>query len=153
MNRPRLFAAVAVATAVLALDQLSKHWALAALADGPIHVGWTLDLDLSFNSGVAFGLGRGGSAVLVVAALALVVVVAGLGRTALASALGSVALGLVVGGAAGNLVDRTVRDQPGVIDFIDLGWWPVFNLADAAISLGVVLLLLAGRPAKVPVTR
>lgn len=145
--------AAGVGVAVIALDQLSKHWALGALADGPIHVGWTLDLDLSFNSGVAFGLGRGGGAVLIVAALALVVVILGLGRTALASVLGTVALGLLVGGAVGNLVDRTIRDQPGVVDFIDLGWWPVFNLADAAISVGVVLLLLAGRPAEVAVTR
>jgi signal peptidase II len=113
-----------------------------------------LDLDLSFNSGIAFGLGRGGGAVLVLAALALVVVVAGLGRTAMATALGTVALGLVVGGAAGNLIDRTIRDQPGVIDFIDFGWWPVFNVADSAISAGVILLLLSGRqPAKVPAPR
>ena len=62
-------------------------------------------------------------------------------RTAVA-----VALGLVLGGAVGNLVDRVFR-SPGfgrgsVIDFVDLRWWPVFNVADAAITVGCVLLVL-----------
>jgi len=59
---------------------------------------------------------------------------------------GAVALGLLAGGAAGNLVDRLLRDHGGaVVDFIDLQWWPVFNLADAAITCGAVALVLASR--------
>jgi signal peptidase II len=59
------------------------------------------------------------------------------------SATLAVALGLVLGGAVGNLADRLVRGNGGaVIDFIDFQWWPVFNLADVAISCGAVLLVL-----------
>ena len=59
----------------------------------------------------------------------------------------AVALGLIIGGAAGNLIDRLVRDEGllrgAVVDFIDLQWFPVFNVADAAINIGAVLLILA----------
>jgi signal peptidase II len=56
-------------------------------------------------------------------------------------------LGLVLGGALGNLADRVFRDGSGflggaVIDFIDLQWWPVFNVADIAVTVGGVLLVL-----------
>ena len=50
-------------------------------------------------------------------------------------------LGLAIGGAAGNLVD-TMRRRP-IVDFIDLGWWPVFNLADCAIVVGLLLALVS----------
>jgi signal peptidase II len=82
-----------------------------------------------------------------VAALVLVVVVTvrgyATGRPVLAAAGG-----LVLGGAVGNLADRVVR-APGllrgaVVDFVDLRWWPVFNLADAAITCGCLLLLWVG---------
>ena len=60
-----------------------------------------------------------------------------------------VAVGAVVGGAAGNLVDRIVRSDAGlfdgaVVDFLDLGWWPVFNLADTAIVVGGVAIVWSG---------
>ncbi|HEX7167995.1 MAG TPA: signal peptidase II, partial [Acidimicrobiales bacterium] len=54
-------------------------------------------------------------------------------------------LGLVLGGAVGNLADRLFRDHGGaVVDFVDLQWWPVFNVADIAISVGAVLLVVVG---------
>ena len=54
-------------------------------------------------------------------------------------------MGLLLGGAVGNLVDRLIRhNHSSVIDFIDLRWWPVFNLADASITVGALLLVLAG---------
>jgi signal peptidase II len=60
----------------------------------------------------------------------------------------TVALGLVVGGAVGNLGDRLFRHAGGaVVDFVDLRWWPVFNVADAAITAGALLLLLGSRRA------
>ncbi len=59
----------------------------------------------------------------------------------------AVALGFVLGGGAGNLVDRVMRSTPGVVDWIDVGAWPVFNLADAAIVTGVTMLVLL--PARV----
>ena len=128
---------------MVALDQLTKSWALRALDDGPVHVLWTLRLRLSFNSGAAFGLGPGLAPLLVVVGIVLVVAMLGFGRAATSTLAGTVALGLVLGGAVGNLVDRLLRQHGGaVVDFVDLQWWPVFNVADAAISCGVVVLLV-----------
>lgn len=142
--RRRLAVAGATAAAVVVLDQLSKSWALRALDDGPRHLLWTLRLNLSFNSGVAFGLGRGMAPLLVVVAVVLVVLLSRIGRTMATTAGAAAALGLLLGGAAGNLVDRLFRDHGGaVVDFIDLQWWPVFNVADAAITCGAVLLVVA----------
>jgi signal peptidase II len=149
--RPSLRPAFLVGAAIVALDQLTKQWALAALDDGPVDLVWTLRLDLHFNSGTAFSLaaGRGG-----LVALVGVVVVVVLGRT-VASMPGTaprIALGAVLGGAIGNLLDRIFRDGEGflggrVVDFIDLQWWPVFNVADMGIVLGAVaLVLVSSRP-------
>ena len=61
--------------------------------------------------------------------------------------LPAIAAGAVAGGAIGNLLDRVLRDGPGllggrVVDFIDVQWWPVFNVADIGICVGAVLLAL-----------
>ncbi|HET7489112.1 MAG TPA: signal peptidase II [Acidimicrobiales bacterium] len=139
----RLLVAGATAAAVVVLDQLAKTWALRALADGPRPVVWTLRLNLSFNSGAAFGLGQGLAPLLVVVAVVLVVLLAGFWRSSTTTMAAAVGLGLVLGGACGNLADRLVRHHGGaVIDFVDLQWWPVFNVADAAITCGAVLLIL-----------
>jgi signal peptidase II len=140
---------LALAAVVVAVDQATKTWALHRLSDGrTIHLIWTLRLALTFNSGAAFGLGRGVTPLLVALAIVLIVLLVGLGRDASrrASAVSVVAMGLLLGGAAGNLVDRLARHHAGaVIDFIDLKWWPVFNVADASIVCGAVLLLLGAR--------
>ena len=135
---------VAIAAAVVAADQASKSWALRHARD-PIHLVWTLRLAVTFNSGTAFGLGQNSTSVIVAGVVVLVVVLLGLGRKASRTATwpAAVAMGLLLGGAIGNLTDRLVRHHHGaVIDFIDLRWWPVFNLADAAITVGAVLLAL-----------
>ncbi|MEO7836018.1 MAG: signal peptidase II, partial [Acidimicrobiales bacterium] len=94
---------------------------------------------------------KGLAPLFMVGAIAVLVALIGLGRSAATSTAATVALGLVVGGALGNLADRFLRDFGGaVVDFIDLQWWPIFNVADAAISVGAVLLIVAGRPRKVP---
>ena len=138
--------AAAIAVTVIIIDQLTKSWALDALATSSIDLFWTLRLRLTFNSGAAFSLGTGFPwlfvvlGVLVLGALVLIVARADLGRGPAAS------LGLIAGGAIGNLVDRVFRDHDGaVVDFIDLQWWPVFNVADASICIGVVLLLITWR--------
>ena len=139
----------ATAAAVVALDQATKSWALGALADGPVDVVWTLRLNLSFNSGAAFGIGKGVAPLLIAVGVVVLVVLIGAGRSTATTAASAVALGLVVGGAAGNLADRLFRDHGGaVVDFIDLRWWPVFNVADAAITCGAALLVLAGARAE-----
>jgi signal peptidase II len=135
-----------IAAVVVAIDQATKTWALHHTVE-PQHVVWTLRLALTFNSGAAFGLGRGKTTVFILGAVVLVVVLAGLGRRASRTAgLPSViAMGLLLGGALGNLTDRIIRHHHGsVIDFIDLQWWPVFNVADACITVGALLLVLAG---------
>lgn len=139
-RRPLVLAAVA--GVVVALDQATKTWALEALADAPIDLVWTLRLNLSYNRGAAFGLGKGLAPLLVAGGVALLVVLASFSRS-LTGRLPTLALGLVLGGASGNLVDRLFRGHDGaVVDFIDLQWWPVFNVADMAIVCGAILLVL-----------
>jgi signal peptidase II len=144
-SRPRRAGLVAaVATAVVVVDQATKTWAEHRLADRSIHLVWTLRLRLALNSGVAFSLGRGSTGLVTAVAAAILVVVAVVAWRTTGRTLG-IALGLITGGATSNLIDRLFRDHGGqVIDFIDLRWWPVFNVADAAITGGVVLAVVLG---------
>ena len=137
----------AVAAAVVALDQLTKAWAVAALGDGPVALLGGARLALAYNRGAAFGLGGDLVPVLAVGALAVVGILA-LRGDATADVGVALALGGVLGGALGNLTDRLARG-PGlldgaVVDFVDLRWWPVFNLADVAITVGTIALVLLG---------
>jgi signal peptidase II len=137
---------VVVATVVVVLDALTKQWALTALADGPIELVGSLRLALVFNKAGAFGLGGAFIPFLAVAALVLVVVMVTVGSTS-SRVVPAVALGMLLGGAFGNVADRVFR-SPGflkgaVVDFVDVGFWPVFNLADSAITCGCLLLLAA----------
>lgn len=130
---------VAVAAAVVALDQLASSWAVRRLANGPIHVIGPLNLQLGINTGASFSMGRGLAPLLAVLAVVVVVVLVVASRRARSAGL-AVALGLVVGGAAGNLADRIFRPyHGGVVDFIHLPYWPTFNVADACITVGVAL--------------
>jgi signal peptidase II len=134
-----------VAAAVVVADQLSKWWAVDRLSRGPITIVGDIRLALTHNSGGAFGLGSGFVPMVALAVVALVVVLFVVGRSIDRAAI-AVALGLVLGGALGNLADRVFR-APGfgrgaVVDFVDLRRWPVFNVADAAITCGCILLLL-----------
>jgi len=134
-----------VGAVVAVLDQITKVWALSALADGPVHVVGTLRLALTRNTAAAFGLGGGLVPLLALAALGVVVylIVSGAASSRLPVAI---AMGLLLGGAIGNLADRVFR-APGllrgaVIDFLDLQFWPVFNVADMGITCGCVMLLV-----------
>jgi signal peptidase II len=141
----RLTAAGIGAVVVLA-DQLTKAWARAALEDTIIEVipGF-LRLALAENSGAAFGLFRGGGQVIAVLAVVAVGVIFFAFRK-VDRWWDILGLGLVLGGAVGNLVDRLTRGggllDGLVTDWIDLWFIPNFNVADAAISIGVALLLL-----------
>ena len=140
-----------VAALVVAIDQLTKWWALVALDDGDIDLVWTLRLHLVHNSGAAFGLGQDLDTVIAVAALVFVAVMAWASWGGRRLSLPPVLLGMVLGGAAGNLADRAARAGDGflggaVVDFIDFQWWPVFNAADSAIVVaGIALVLTAPR--------
>jgi signal peptidase II len=137
---------LAIAVAVAVLDQITKHWALDALSGrGPRHVVWTLQWNLTFNSGMAFSRGQGAGPFIGALALVVVVVlVVSLRRSG--SAVSAVAVGLVVGGAIGNLIDRLFRGdgwlRGSVVDFIDFQWFPIFNVADMGVTIGSALLLL-----------
>ena len=133
---------------VLLADQITKVWARTALADHDVEVipGF-LRFRLAENPGSAFSLFQGlgpwlGLAAIVASAVILVVVEQTGNRIELAG------LSLILGGAVGNLVDR-LSNGPwltgSVTDFIDFSFWPNFNVADSAITVGVVVLLWAAK--------
>ena len=138
---------VAIAVAVVIVDQLTKHWAVSSLGtDREIDLFWTLRLNLAFNNGMAFGQGQGfGPIIGVVATVVIVYLLVSLRNEA--SRISTVGMGLLIGGAAGNLIDRLLRGDGGflrgaVVDFIDFQWFPIFNIADIAVNVGAALLIL-----------
>lgn len=140
--------AVSIVVAVVAIDQLTKVWAVSALSDGPISiVGDTVELQLSRNTGGAFSLFQGFTPLLAVLAVAVAV---GLGwvLSRARDPVVIVALSLVLAGAIGNLCDRVFRSpsflRGAVVDFVKIGPWPSFNVADSAITIGAILLVLWG---------
>lgn len=141
-RQTNLLILTATAAVWLGLDQLTKEWALSALADGPNHVVGPLSFRLVFNSGSAFGINALSGLWLGLLAIAVVGLLFFYSRNLPSRAM-TVLLGLVVGGALGNLADRIFRAGDGfmsgsVVDFIDLSRWPVFNLADSGIVAGAV---------------
>ncbi|MDX2379198.1 MAG: signal peptidase II [Acidimicrobiia bacterium] len=135
-----------IAAVVVLLDQLTKHWAVNALSDGHIiEVVWTLQFNLAFNSGMAFGRGTGfGPVIAVVATGVLVWLLISLRSEG--SKLSAFGMGCVIGGAAGNLIDRFFRGDAwlrgSVVDFIDFQWFPIFNIADIAVNVGAAALIV-----------
>ena len=139
--------AAALAVTVVAADQLTKHWAVSSLGASPRHVWWTLRWNLSFNRGMAFSTGQGAGVLIGVVALGVVAAIAvSMLRSPAVPRVVSVAAGLVAGGALGNVGDRLFRGagwlRGSVVDFIDLQWFPIFNLADAAINVGAATYLV-----------
>lgn len=142
----RLRLPLLIAAVLVVLDQVTKHWALDALTGNPPrHVLWTLQWNLTFNSGMAFSKGQSAGPIIGVIALGVVAVVL-YGLRKYDSTVVAVAGGLVVGGALGNVVDRLFRDEGwmrgSVVDFIDFQWFPIFNVADMAVNVGAVLFAL-----------
>jgi signal peptidase II len=135
-----------IAVAIVVADQATKHWALNALGDGrTIDIVGSLRFNLAFNTGMAFAKGQGiGPIIAVVGVIVVAYLLVGLRRD---TKPGAVLVGMVAGGAAGNIVDRLFRGDAwlrgAVVDFIDLQWWPIFNIADAAIVLGAGALVVA----------
>ena len=135
------------AVIVLVADQVSKQIALSRLADGPVDlIGGALTLRLTYNSGGAFGVLQGWPGLFLIATGVVVAVIL-LSVRRLEDPRWALPLGMVLGGGLGNVSDRIFRDTNGqVVDFIDLHWWPVFNVADASIVVGVgVVLILSAR--------
>ena len=152
MTRPSRIALMAyvVAAVVLVLDQLSKHWILNILRlpeYATVEVFWPLQFTRIWNNGISFGLFQASHDLvrwgLVAFSIGVALLLASWARTQ-ARALGGLALGLIIGGAIGNAIDRARFGA--VVDFVDvqrLGFFPwIFNVADAGITIGVILLLV-----------
>ena len=130
---------------IVVADQLSKAWIRANLAEGRslFETGFFRITHVQ-NTGAAFGLFRGQSflltiiAILGIIALLSYVFIFSRRLPLLDSILGKCALGLVFGGTLGNLIDRFRFGY--VTDFIDFGFWPAFNVADSAVTVGVIIL-------------
>lgn len=135
-----------IALSVIVADQVTKTWAVRSLTDRDVDLVWTLRFHLSRNTGMAFSTGRSMGPIIGVLALVVVVVLL-LSLKRQPGRSTDVAVGLIVGGAIGNVLDRLLR-SPGwfrgaVIDFIDLQWFPIFNVADMGVTVGGALLVLA----------
>lgn len=145
--RRRLRMLLTVAAVVLALDVLTKVLAVRFLTPGqPVSIiGDTVTWTLVRNPGAAFSMATGYTWGLTLVATAVVVGIIIMGRR-LVSPWWALGLGMILGGALGNLVDRFFR-SPGplrghVVDFLSIGWWPVFNVADPAVVGGAMLLVV-----------
>jgi signal peptidase II len=139
-----------IAGSVLVLDYWTKQWASRSLAGRPPVnlVGEVVRFTYTRNSGVAFGLGAGVRFPYYLFSIVAAIVILYLFlRQRVPSLPRQMALSLILGGALGNLVDRLRSGE--VVDFIEIGWrrwhWPVFNVADAAVTVGVVLFALVWR--------
>jgi signal peptidase II len=138
--------ALVAAGAIVVLDQLTKWWVVATLPGDPIVViDGFLTLRYVTNSGAAFGMLEGAGSIIALAAVATAVIIA----VAVRNDPGrweSLALGLVGGGAVGNLLDRIFRGDGlldgAVVDWFDLDFFPAFNVADSAITVGAILALV-----------
>lgn len=140
-----------LAVLVIAIDQATKIWAEAALVFGePVELLSWFNLTLAYNRGAAFSfLADAGGwqrfVFLGVGAVAVVAIIVWLRRLRPDERTTAAGLALILGGAVGNIIDRALHGH--VVDFIDWHYgtwhWPAFNIADSAITLGAVLVVLA----------
>jgi signal peptidase II len=146
-------ALLAMAVVVVA-DRLTKIWAESRLIAGPCRAGGDecidlllgLRLHLVYNRGAAFSTGPRLGPLFGVVALVMALVLLNIARSR-RDRLGPLLLGVVAGGAIGNLIDRVIGAEEGfltgaVVDFVDLQWWPVFNVADSAVVVGVIVIIV-----------
>jgi signal peptidase II len=151
---PDWLALAAVAGAAVMADQLTKRIVSGTLGLGEAkHVLGPLDLHHVQNSGIAFGLFQGAtSIVIVLTSLVILWLLLVFARSGARHPVMPVGLGLVIGGSLSNLADRVRLGH--VTDFLDVDYWPAFNLADTFIVVGVALLvgaaLIADRPRSRP---
>ena len=132
---------------VALIDQITKSVAVSKLDPGyPFKLFWTLQLNLTRNSGASFSMGSNLTPYIASAAI-----LAALGIIYIAWKEKKPAIlcfyGIVLGGVLGNVTDRVVRSGDGflggeVVDFIDFQWWPIFNVADMALVIGLPILML-----------
>jgi len=146
--RPRRYLLLLlVALTAVAVDLATKEWVLATFAEGERLdvIGSLLQFTLIFNTGAAFSMGTDFTWVFTCIATVVVAAIAYMGLR-VRSVWWGVTLGLMMGGAAGNLVDRYFRaPEPfhgAVVDFISVGDFPVFNIADSCVVVGACLVVV-----------
>jgi signal peptidase II len=144
-NRLVVWLVPLLAVVVFAADQLTKYWVSTELAIGQAWMPFALLEHIVVirhvrNSGAAFGMfPAAGNIFLLIAVLVVLGIIRYYYSRAQTAALWvRLSLGLMLGGALGNMIDRFRFGF--VVDFIDLGWWPVFNVADSSIVIGVTML-------------
>jgi signal peptidase II len=141
LTRPRGLA-FAIAVVVVVLDRVTTTIAVDHLHDAQ-HLWGPFGLALAFNSGFAFSL-FSGRAVIITVLLCVGVVILGWVVARVRTLPLAIGGGLVLGGAVGNLSERIVGGNGGrVPDFITLDYWPTFNVADACVTIGVVIVIVA----------
>jgi len=150
----RLFA---TAWTIWLFDFVSKEWALKTLSAQPRKIlGSFLQLTLVHNSGAAFSLATGFTIIFSILALAVVIAVIYFSPQ-ITSGGWQLSIGLLLGGVLGNLTDRIFRDPSFlsgyVIDWIQIPHWPVFNLADSAISIAAIMAFVLSVRNIPPITR
>ena len=132
----------AVALVVVAADQVTKSLAVSRLSSGSVHLIGPFAFVLAYNTGVAFSIGTGLTLPIVLIVAVVVALVAWFGRT-VPNTRRAVAVGMILGGAAAISPTGCFRGHNGaVVDFIYSGFWPTFNLADASIVCGCVVLAI-----------
>jgi signal peptidase II len=144
-NRTRPGWIAAALIAIVVADQLTKAWAVSHLKTGPQQVfGSAVEFELARNSGSAFSRFQGYTPILAVLACCVAFFIARAVRHT-TDRWTVIGLTLVLGGALGNLADRFFR-SPGVlrghvVDFVKVGPWPLFNVADSCITIGAIILI------------
>jgi signal peptidase II len=141
LRRPRVLA-FAIAAVVVVADRVTTNLAVDHV-HGVTHLWGPLGLALTFNSGFAFSL-FSGRATAVTVLLCVGVVVLAVAVAQVRTVPLAIGAGLVLGGALGNLSERIVGGHGGQVpDFITLDYWPTFNLADACVTVGVIVVVMA----------
>ncbi len=133
---------VAIALVVTALDALTKIWVRHALAHHALHVWSVLWFRLEYNTGISFSFDSSLPLVTTIFTVAVAVVVLAVGLRA-HRGTPTIGFGLLIGGGLANVIDRLAASPHRVTDFIAVSSFPVFNLADVAITLGFVALMVA----------
>ncbi|MFW6383302.1 MAG: signal peptidase II [Nanoarchaeota archaeon] len=134
--------ALLIVVAVLLVDQLSKFLFRNLLAENSISIlGGFFRFALTYNTGAAFSIFTGNNFLLIILSVLIIAILFYYLKIYANEKFGyeSFGLSLIIGGALGNLVDRIYLGS--VVDFIDIWIWPVFNLADAAITIGVIIII------------
>lgn len=141
-SRARYLAVIGITAAiVIGLDHFTKWLVVQNLPlHGVVGAGSPISIDHVENSGAAFGLFPQFQWLYLIVAAVVVTYILLMGQRYGTSTVRQVLLGMVLGGAVSNGIDRAVAGR--VVDFIDLHWWPVFNVADMCIVIGIVLVVV-----------